>query len=526
MNRLMNSLGKANLPLPMSQNKRIARNTLILYCRLMLTMGVSLYTVRIVLNALGVQDYGTYNVVGGLVALLSFLPASMASATQRYFSFALGAKDEEKLNATFTVNWVMYGGIALLAFLLLETVGLWYVKEHLRVPPGSLGAVLWLYHFSVLTLMASIVTSPFMAIIIAHEDMRTYAYISMVEALLKLGVASLILYLASDKLQLYGLLLLIVAVLVAAMYILICVRSYAECQFRTFHWNRTLLEEILGFTGWTLFGQLTTVMRNQAVTILMNQVFNPAVVAARAIALQVSVQTNQFSSNFNTSLYPPIVKSYSAGNMDEMHSLVFSGCKITFFLMWLLALPLFIEMDYVLTLWLKSQPESTALFARLALVEAMITSVSLPLMTAARALGRMRLYELTLGLIQLAIFPASWIVLQVWREPWTVFGVAILANALMFVVRLLIVRYLVGLPIRAFVRDVGLPIGAVTTVSAAGSWGLAKLLPDGLMYVGLTIAGCLCLTGACAYFWGLNAVWRLKVRCMVAQKLAAVRGKS
>ena len=508
-----------------SKNKRIAQNTLILYFRLLLTLSVSLFTVRIVLNALGVQDYGIYSVVGGLVALLSFLPSAMASATQRYFSFALGTGDEEKLRTTFTVNGVLYVGIALLALLLLETVGLWYVKEHLHVPAGRLYVVLWLYHFSVLTLMTSIITSPFMAIIIAHEDMQIYAYASIVEALLKLAMAWLLVYLAGDKLQLYGLLQLVVAILSAAIYILFCVRRYAECQFRVFHWDNGMLREVIGFTGWTLFGQLTTVVRNQAVTILLNQMFNPAVVAARAIALQVSIQASQFSSNFNTSLYPPIVKSYSAGNREEMYSLVFSGCKITFFLMWLPALPLFIEMDFVLTLWLKSQPESTTLFARLALVEAMITSVSLPLMTAARALGRMRLYELTLGIMQLAVFPVSWTVLQIWKEPWTVFGTAIVANALMFVVRLWIVRRMVDLPVRIFFRDVALPISMVATASAVAALVVDELLPQGLIYALLTVGGSFLVNCACVYAWGLDASWRMKLRNAIARKLVGNRGQ-
>ncbi len=506
----------------MSTQKRIAKNTLILYCRLLLTVGVSLYTVRVVLNTLGVEDYGVYSVVGGLVALLAFLPLAMASATQRYFSFALGAKDEEKLRTTFTVNWVLYACIALLALLVLETAGLWYVKEHLRIPAARVDAVSELYHYSVLIFMASIFTSPFMAIIIAHEDMQIYAYVSIVEALLKLFVTYLLVHLPGDKLPLYGLLLFAVAVLNAAIYIGICMRRYAECQFRVFYWNKTLLREILGFTGWTLFGQLTTVVRSHAVTILLNQMFNPAVVAARAIALQVRNQTTMFSQNFNTSLYPPIIKSWAAGDKEEMYSLVFTGSKITFFLMWLLALPLFIEMDVVLALWLKSPPEGTALFARLALAESLIAAISLPLMTAARASGKVRLYELTLGAMQLAIFPASWLVLKVWQEPWMVFGVAVMVNALMFVARLLIVNYLVGLPVEAFFRRVGGAIFTVVLVSAMVSFGIAYLLPEGLVYSVLVVFASLGISSVCVYFWGLDIAWRMRLRIAIRKKLSGV----
>lgn len=504
-------------------HKRVAKNTLLLYCRLLLTVGVSLFTVRIVLGTLGVEDYGVYNVVGGLVALLAFLPAAMASATQRFFSFALGAKDEERLRTTFSVNFALYSAIAITALLLLETAGAWYVREHLRLPADRLDGALALYHFSVLTFTASIFTSPFMAIIIAHEDMKIYAYVSIVEAVLKLTVAYLLTHLAGDKLSLYGSLLLGVAIFNASLYIGICTRKYSECQFRIFHWNKSLLREILGFTGWTLFGQLTTAVRNHAVTILLNQMFNPTVVAARAIAVQVGAQTNLFSANFNTSLYPPIVKSYAAGRTNEMYSLILNGCKITFFLMWILALPLLLEMEAVLTLWLKNPPADSVLYARLALVETLITSVSLPLMTAARASGKMRLYELTLGAMQLTILPLAWSALKASQAPWTVFAVAIAVNALMFVVRLFIVNHLVGLPAKAFLGQVGLSISAVVCVSSAFSLGVASLLPNGLLYSATAAFASLCVSGVCIYFWGLNAEWREKLRAAILKKTSSWR---
>jgi len=504
-------------------HKRVAKNTLLLYCRLLLTVGVSLFTVRIVLSTLGVEDYGIYNVVGGLVALLSFLPSAMASATQRYFSFALGAGDDQKLRSTFSVNFALYGVIAISALLILETAGAWYVRDHLRLPAARLDAALALYHFSVLTFTASIFTSPFMAIIIAHEDMKIYAYVSIIEALLKLTVAYLLTHLVGDKLPLYGSLLLGVAIFNASLYIGICSRRYAECQFRIFHWNKALLREILGFTGWTLFGQLTTAVRNHAVTILLNQMFNPTVVAARAIALQVGTQTNMFSTNFNTSLYPPIIKSYAAGRTGEMYLLIFNGCKITFFLMWVLALPLLLEMNAVLTLWLKNPPGDSVLYARLALVETLIISVSLPLMTAARASGKVRLYELTLGAMQLAILPIAWLVLKLTQAPWTVFGVAISVNALMFGARLLIVNRLVGLPVLAFFGRVGFPILAVGSVSAVVSFSVAYLLPDNFLYSIVAVIASLLISSICIYFWGLDAEWRIKLRALVLKKISIRR---
>lgn len=503
----------------MTSNSKIARNTLFLYFRLLFTLGVTLYAVRVVLNALGTEEFGVYTVVGGIVALFSFLPGTMASATQRYFSFALGANDKEKLRTTFTVNWVLYGAIAVVAFMVLESGGLWYVSNRLNVPADRLDAVIRLYHFSVTTFIVGIFTSPFMAILIAHEDMKTYAYISIGDALMKLTAAFLLVQLPWDKLPLYGALLLTVSVCTAVAYITVCMRRYEECQFRVFHYDSKLLKEIIGFTGWTLFGQLTTVVRNHAVTILLNQTFNPVVVAARAIALNVGGHTNMFSQNFNVSLYPPIVKSYAAGKMDEMFGLVFAGSKITFFLMWIFALPLFIEMEFVLNVWLKNPPAGTVLFARLALMEALILAVSLPLTTAARAPGKMRFYELSLGAMQLAIFPISWMVLKLGHEPWAVFVVAIVINVLMFFVRLLIVRSLIGMSARAFLARVLGPVCIVVVLSSACSFATDWMLPKGGWFSCLSVFCSLLFTGALIYSFGLDSAWKLKIREKVAQKL-------
>lgn len=507
----------------MSTQRRVAKNTAILYVRLMLTIGVSLYAVRLVLDELGVSDYGIYAVVGGIVALFSFLPSAMASATQRYFSFAIGESDDVKLKSIFTVNWVLYAAIAVVAFVVLDFGGMWYIEEHLRYPVERQDAVIALYRYSVFAFMAGIITSPFMAITIAHEDMHIFAGVSILEALLKLAAALALGWLPGDSLEVYGLLVLLVSLVTAAAYVLICCARYPECQFRRFYWNLALLREILGFTGWTLFGQLTTVIRNHAVTILLNQSFGPAVVAARAIALQVGTQTSTFAQGFNTSLYPPIVKSYAAGNSTEMFSLVFVGSRITFFLMWLMALPLFLEMDTVLSVWLKNPPADAVLFARLALLEALITSVSLPLMTAARASGRMRGYELTLGAMQISILPLSWLALQFWHEPWMVFGVAIGMNVAMFFARLLIVKGLVGLPVGEFMHRVMLSIGAVAAVSCSASFATAYALPDGVIYAGINVLMAVSVAACCIYFWGLDVEWRRKLHGLVASKMNAMR---
>ena len=502
-----------------SSSSRIAKNTIFLYFRQILIMLVSLYTVRVVLGVLGEEDYGIYNAVGGVVTLLSFLSGAMASATQRFFSFALGKNDQERLNKTFSTNLIIYTAIAITVVLLLETAGNWFINNQLKVPSERFDAARWIFHLSVLTFVFSVMASPFMAIIISHEDMQIYAYVSIVEAFMKLGVVFALQLVDVDSLKLYAVLLAVVGLVNATIYITICRRKYEECQFKRFYWDRQLFRETIGFTTWTLFGSATTVARNQAVTLLLNQVFNPAIVAANAIATQVAGHTNIFASNFNVGLYPPIIKLYSSGNKDEMFRLIFMGCKMTFFLMWVFALPLWLQMDFVLNLWLKNPPDGAVLFTRLALLEVLINAVSLPIMTAARAPGRMRTYELTLGIIQVMIFVADYVLFKFFDAPaFTVYIVAAIANVLMFATRLIIVKGLVGLPLKKFLVAVIMPVMVIVGVSAVPSIAITKALPQTFWAVCLSITICIAISSALFLFVALKKYEREAV-------LEKVRGR-
>ncbi|HHT04351.1 MAG TPA: polysaccharide biosynthesis protein, partial [Bacteroidales bacterium] len=293
-------------------------------------------------------------------------------------------------------------------------------------------------------------------------------------------------------------------------------------QYKRFYWDRGLFHEIVGFTGWTLFGQITTVGRNQAVTILLNQVFNPVVVAARAIAMNISSQIMVFSSNFNIGLYPPIIKSYAANDKKHMFSLISNGSKITFFLMWVFALPFFLEMETILNIWLKNPPIEAVLFTRLALVEVLINSISMPIATAARAPGRMKVYELTLGIIQIGIFVASWIALKFGGAPYSVFVVAIVANIVMFMVRLLIVRSLIGLSLRPFFREVVYPLLLMVLISTLPSFAIYYYLPEGFVYTIISILLSVIITTTSMYYIGLDKAYRNKVRSVVGNRIKKI----
>lgn len=311
--------------------KKIFKNTMMLYVRQVLLLLVGFYTVRVILDALGIEDFGIYSLVAGFVALCSFLSNSMTSVTQRFFSFALGKEDDSLLNSTFSVNITIYCVIVALVTLILMGPGLWVIENKINIPEARFEATLVLYRYSVISFIFTILSAPFLALIIAHEDMHYFAIISVIEAILRLVLVTLLVYMNGDKLELYGGMQLAISMSIFIVYFSICKKKYLECQFKNYYWSYSLFKDMCSFTGWTLFGQITTITRVQAITILLNQFFNPSVVAARAIAITISSKVNIFSSNFNTGMYPGIVKSYSSDNRDVLIPLLLNGSKLTFF---------------------------------------------------------------------------------------------------------------------------------------------------------------------------------------------------
>jgi len=294
--------------------------------------------------------------------------------------------------------------------------------------------------------------------------MKIYAYVSIVEVMLRLGMVFLLKILLLDKLQLYGLLMCTITIIITFIYRKICASKYVPEKFK-FYWNKQLFKDIASFTGWSLFGNLTTIIRIQATTILLNQFFTPIVVAARGISMQVNNAVATFSNNFSTALHPQITKSYSAGEKDRMFRLIFQGAKGTYFLILIFAIPLILEMPFILLLWLKEPPEYAVIFTRLVVIDTLINSVSYPLMTAARAPGRMRLYESVLGSIQVACFLIIWIIFFAGGPAYSAMLVSIGISAVMFLVRLLIVRYILGFPILQFIGKTIIPISITSLVS-------------------------------------------------------------
>lgn len=434
-------------------NKRIAKNTLMLYFRMFLTMAVTFYTSRVVLHTLGEVDYGIYNVVGGIVAMFGFLNASMSSGTQRYLTYELGRNDTDRLKRVFVTSMNIHILIALVVFILAETVGLWFLYNKMTIPDERFTAAMWVYQCSVLSAAVMFVSVPYNAAIIAHEKMSAFAYISVLEVVLKLLIVYLLLIGDADKLVLYAVMMLGVQVAIRFIYNIYCKRHFEEAEY-SFLFDRTLFNEMLSFSGWNMWGNLASVAFTQGLNILLNIFFGPAVNAARGIAVQVQQAVSQFSLNFQTAINPQITKSYAIRDLTYMHSLVFRSSRFTFFLLLCICLPVFLETDFLLGLWLKEVPEHTAVFLRIILCVTIIDAVANPLMISAQATGKVKLYQTVVGGILLLILPVSYVVLKSGGNPQSVFIVHLVVCVVAFTVRLFIIRPMIGLQIGGYFKDV------------------------------------------------------------------------
>ena len=427
-------------------NKRILKNTLFLYFRMIVVMAVNLYTVRVVLHQLGVVDYGIYNVVGGVVSMFSFINSTLTTSSQRYFSIELAKGDEVKLNQWFCLNITTFS-IFILAFLIIsETIGLWFVNTQMVIPEERLFAVNVVYQLSICTFCIHFFSIPYHALIIAHEKMSAFAYISIVEVLLKLCIALLLAVILWDKLIVYGILMFLVSCGITGAYIVYNIRHFRESKYHLY-WNRKEMKDLLSFSGWHFFGTFSTVIRSQGINILLNMFFNPAINAARAIAFQIYHAVSQLSANFIVAVKPQIYKSYAKGNYDELYRLIIRGSTICSFLVSVLIFPILIDTNFVLGLWLKNVPDYVVVFTQLVLINGLIDAVNGPLSAAALSTGKIRNYELLVATTILLNLPLSYIALKLGAEPTATMIVSIVISILTTYARAYLVYKMVGLPL-------------------------------------------------------------------------------
>ncbi|MEF2621745.1 MAG: oligosaccharide flippase family protein [Xylanibacter rarus] len=446
-------------------NKRIAKNTLLLYFRMLFMMAISLYTSRVVLNTLGVEDYGIYNVVGGVVAMFGFINSSMSSATQRYITFALSKGDFENLQKVFSTALQIHVSIAVLIIILGETVGLWFMYEKMQIPADRMDAAFWVLQCSIVSTVIMILSVPYNADIIAHEKMSAFAYISILEAILKLVIVYMLLISPLDKLIFYAFLILIVQLLIRFCYSLYCNKHFKESKYRR-TWDKHLFKEMTSFAGWSMFGNLSAVLFGQGLNMLLNVFFGPIVNAARAIAVQVQNVIQQFVGNFQMALNPQITKTYAKGELDEMHKLMFRSARFSFYLLFLLSLPVLFETEFILTIWLKTVPENTVIFLRIMICISLIFTLSNPLMIANQATGKVRKYQIICGIIQLMILPISYVFLKFDFPAYSVFVVHFIIEIITQGIRMILLKPLIGLTIKDYLCNVYSRIILVVIISA------------------------------------------------------------
>ena len=459
-------------------NLRIAKNTLLLYFRMLFLIVVSLYASRIVLNVLGVDDFGIHNVVGGVVILFAFFNSAMSSTTQRFLSFELGKGNFERLQRVFSAAVTIHIFVAIGVLILSETIGLWFFYNYLNIPAERMDAAFWVYQLSIATFLIKIIQVPYNASIIANEKMGAYAYISIVEASLILLSVFILTWIEFDKLVLYSVLLFFLAIIITTVYRIYCIRKLRSCSY-TYFWDKALYTELVSYSGWSLLGNLSFAAKGQGVNILLNIFFGPAINAARAIAYQVQAAVQSFVTNFQIAVNPQIIKSYASGDTENMMNLIFKSARFSFFLLFFLSLPILLETEYILLLWLGIVPDYAALFTILIIINALIDCLSGPLMTSVQATGKIKRYQIIVGGVLLLNLPIAYIFLKLGYSPEITIYISILLSVLALGLRLWVLQSLIAISIARFFKEVLWRGLAVTVISVLLPWYLSCVLEAG-----------------------------------------------
>ena len=464
----------------MKNGRRVARNAAMLYCRMFLLMFIGLFTSRVVLRELGVEDYGIWNAVGGVVTMFTFVTTAISSAISRYLAYELGRSDREKLRRVFSTGLMVQLLLCLVLAVLVETVGLWMVDAKMVIPEPRAGAARFVLHCSLGVLVLNMLSVPFNAAIIAHERMSAFAYISVGEALLKLLTAVLLGVSAFDKLETYALLMLAVALLVRGPYGIYCRRHFEECGARP-KFDRPLFREMAGFAGWNFLGSGTNVLNVQGSNLLVNLFFGVAVNAARGVAAQVELVVKQFATNFLTALNPQITKSWAAGDREYCWSLVAKGAKFAYLAILLFLLPVVLEADMLLRLWLVDVPDGAVLFVRLTMLALLVDMTGNPLLTLQLATGKVRRYYLLTGLLSLLCLPAVWLAFRLGAGAEWAYVCLTAVYLAVLALRLEFARRDAGFPVGRFLREVMLRLIVLTALSSVLPLLVRVLMAEGAL---------------------------------------------
>ena len=456
----------------------------------MFSMVVSFYTSRLVLATLGVEDYGVFNVVGGMVVMFSFLNASMSGATSRFLTFALGKGDKEELQKTFSAALTIHILIAFFLLILAETAGLWYLENKMVIPPDRMNVARVIYQFTIVSSIVTIIQTPYNATIIAHERMNIFAYIEILNTCLKLGIVYLLIIAPYDKLILYAMLLFVVSCLIASSYRLYCIRQFQECRYR-FEWNKNLIYPMLSFSGWNVLGCGAFVGTTQGINMILNLFFGIVVNAAYGVSTLVKTAIYSFVQSFQTAVNPQIIKLYAVGKINELYSLIFQNATFSFSLMWLLLLPISLHMETILHIWLVEVPEYTPLFCRLILIQSLVACVKFPFAMTIHATGKMKVFQLSSGTVLLSALPVSYFFLKAGASPHIPFYICIIASVIELIIILFLLKRWINLSFISLFKTVMIPLSLIVVISVPVSVLASYYFPFLLAFLFSGLSVCL-----------------------------------
>ena len=485
-------------------NKRIAKNTFFLYIRLIFVLIISLYTSRVVLKTLGVEDYGIYNVVAGFVSMFAFLNSSLTSSAQRFYNFEKGKNGQEGLLKVFITTFYIQLFLAAFVLLITETVGLWYVTTIMVYPPDRATAVLVVYQASVIALLLVVLQIPFSAAIIAHERINYYAIVGVLDVMLKLIVALIVPYFGNDNLKIYGVLIGCIAIIDYLLYNLYCRKYFPYLKFRNVFYKETFIE-MIKFSGWTAFNTLSQVFRHQGINLLINFFFGPIVNAAHSIAYRVKGALLGFVMNITTAAQPQVVESYAMGNFARTQQLMFTVSKFIFLSLYMVALPIMVETDYVLHLWLgEVVPEYTVIFTVLVLASTMFDILNTPITMVVNATGKISLYNFWISSLGLTVLPIAYFCLKNSFNPVSIYVISLLSSIVIQFVCMVIMQKITHFKIMNYIKNVLLPIMTVVMTTFLFPLLIEKNMDYGFFRFVLVIASSFIVVSLSGIIIGLN----------------------
>ena len=486
-----------------SSSKRIAKNTLVLYIRTIFVMVISLFSSRIILDALGIDDYGVYNVVGGVVTMLSVVTGALSTSISRFLTYEIGTGDKKKLKKIFSTSINIQIIISLIIIVLGESLGLWFLNTYMNIPSARLSAANWVLQCSILSFVIAQISVPYNALIVAHERMSIFAYISIFEAVAKLGIAFYLYISPTDSLIVYAVLLLSLVIIIRIFYGYYCGKNFEEAHYRKVH-DKSLFKEMTSFAGWGFFVNAAYVFNTQGVNILINIFFGVAFNAARGLAVQVESIINKFVNDFMTALNPQITKSYARGDYENMNNLVIRGAKFSLLLFLFLSMPVLVETDFILHLWLKHVPEHTINFIRLSIIDSMIMSVGNTGYTACMATGKIKKYSIWVTIVGCLVFPLSWVCFKLGAPVESTYIVFILVYLGVDLVRLWTMKSLLNFPVMKFIKEVFGIVLIVALLSAVLPILIFNYFPFSITRFFINIVLCVICTSLVIWFVGVN----------------------